>query len=249
MEFLRMFDPELIYDVGANNGDDTAFYLAKGFKVVSIDADGDLCSLLRERFRQAIADNQCSIVQCGVGNVRETRTFYRHSWRDWSSFLAGSKATSEGKLDTVEVHIETLSDLLREHGAPYYMKLDIEGFELQALWGFDFRFARPPFVSFEVNFDWKKILELLSRQGYVRFQLVRQGAEYLPPLPKPARDGATVDFAFNGHMSGPFGRDLPEDRWVDFREIHDAVEAALRDRLERLAKGGPSGWHDIHCAS
>lgn len=30
---------DLIFDIGANNGDDTAFYLKKGFRVVAIEAD------------------------------------------------------------------------------------------------------------------------------------------------------------------------------------------------------------------
>jgi len=43
---------DLIFDIGANNGDDTAFYLKKGFRVVAIEADpalaqklNDLCGL------------------------------------------------------------------------------------------------------------------------------------------------------------------------------------------------------------
>ena len=34
-----MFMKDLIFDVGCNNGDDTDFYLRKGFRVVAIDAD------------------------------------------------------------------------------------------------------------------------------------------------------------------------------------------------------------------
>ena len=29
---------DLVFDIGANNGDDTGFYLAKGFRVVAVDA-------------------------------------------------------------------------------------------------------------------------------------------------------------------------------------------------------------------
>jgi 16S rRNA A1518/A1519 N6-dimethyltransferase RsmA/KsgA/DIM1 with predicted DNA glycosylase/AP lyase activity len=44
----------LIYDVGAHKGEDTDFYLKKGFSVVAIEADPTLFSLLSERFDQHI---------------------------------------------------------------------------------------------------------------------------------------------------------------------------------------------------
>jgi 16S rRNA A1518/A1519 N6-dimethyltransferase RsmA/KsgA/DIM1 with predicted DNA glycosylase/AP lyase activity len=42
---------DLIYDVGMNNGDDTAYYLRRGFRVVAIEADTRLVRCAAERFR------------------------------------------------------------------------------------------------------------------------------------------------------------------------------------------------------
>ena len=36
---------DLIYDVGMHKGEDTEFYLRKGFRVIAIEADPDLVSL------------------------------------------------------------------------------------------------------------------------------------------------------------------------------------------------------------
>jgi hypothetical protein len=36
------YHPQLIYDVGMNNGDDTAYYLRRGFRVLAIEANLDL---------------------------------------------------------------------------------------------------------------------------------------------------------------------------------------------------------------
>jgi len=41
-------DAQLIYDVGAQLGEDTDFYLRKGFKVVAIEANPPLAEGLRE---------------------------------------------------------------------------------------------------------------------------------------------------------------------------------------------------------
>jgi hypothetical protein len=43
---------DLLYDVGMNNGDDTAYYLYKGFRVVAVEADPVLVEAARERFAE-----------------------------------------------------------------------------------------------------------------------------------------------------------------------------------------------------
>jgi FkbM family methyltransferase len=45
-----MTEKTLIYDVGAHKGEDTKFYLAKGFSVVAIEASPELCDQLQHKF-------------------------------------------------------------------------------------------------------------------------------------------------------------------------------------------------------
>ena len=40
----------LIFDVGLHKGEDTDFYLKKGFSVVAFEADPDLVAACQERF-------------------------------------------------------------------------------------------------------------------------------------------------------------------------------------------------------
>ena len=42
--------PRLVFDIGANNGDDAAEYLKRGWKVVAVEANPSLCADLRARF-------------------------------------------------------------------------------------------------------------------------------------------------------------------------------------------------------
>ena len=60
----------------------------------------------------------------------------------------------------------------------------------------------------------------------------------------PAREGSFVSVQFNGHMSGPFGRDLNPANWFDFNKISERYLdfARLKQRDERLALG----WLDLH---
>lgn len=46
--------PNLIIDVGMHNGQDTAFYLAKGFDVVALEANPVLVDAARIRFASEI---------------------------------------------------------------------------------------------------------------------------------------------------------------------------------------------------
>ena len=40
----------IIYDIGANDGADTGFYLAKGFKVIAVEADPALCDKIGKQY-------------------------------------------------------------------------------------------------------------------------------------------------------------------------------------------------------
>ena len=46
-----MVDRSLIFDVGCNDGQDSDFYLKKGFRVVAVEANPALCEGLRLAFR------------------------------------------------------------------------------------------------------------------------------------------------------------------------------------------------------
>ena len=48
-------DPKLVYDVGMHRGDDTAYYLHKGFRVVGVEANPAMADHLRGRFKSEIA--------------------------------------------------------------------------------------------------------------------------------------------------------------------------------------------------
>ena len=47
-------EPSVIYDFGMNNGDDVAYYLLKGHRVVGVEANSDLCAEVEERFAREI---------------------------------------------------------------------------------------------------------------------------------------------------------------------------------------------------
>src|SRR5215467_3283732 len=59
-------DPKLIYDVGMHNGDDTAYYLWRGFRVVAIEANPELVATAANRFRCEIEAGYLKILNVGI---------------------------------------------------------------------------------------------------------------------------------------------------------------------------------------
>ena len=57
---------DLIYDVGMHKGEDTDFYLRKGFRVVAFEADPDLTGYCRKRFKEFLDSGQLKIVEGAI---------------------------------------------------------------------------------------------------------------------------------------------------------------------------------------
>ena len=59
---------DLIYDVGMNNGDDTAYYLSLGFRTVAIEANPELVEQAKARFAREIASGRLIILNIGIAD-------------------------------------------------------------------------------------------------------------------------------------------------------------------------------------
>lgn len=110
------------------------------------------------------------------------------------------------------------------------------------------RECRPKFVSVEgIAIEW---LSALAAAGYDRFQLVNQSKirRGIWPAVKYQSKNETIEWHFKGHSSGPFGTDLPADKW---KPLHDV--ASLWLRFADLKKADPDmtldNWFDFHATT
>jgi FkbM family methyltransferase len=219
---------DLIFDVGLHRGEDTAFYLAKGFRVVAIEANPELVSLCRARFAAFIDQGKLHIVEGAIvdpANVapdQKTVTFYKNetgtSWGTVCSEWAERNERMGTEVRTLHVPILDFAAVLAEFGIPHYMKVDIEGCDLLCLKTLRKFVARPDYISFEsdkVSFaSIQHEFDLLSELGYEEFQAVEQFG--IPPghkPPFPAREGEFVEQTFELGSSGLFGAELP-GKWM-----------------------------------
>ena len=218
---------DLIYDIGLHKGEDAEFYLRKGFRVVAFEADPDLITSCKERLKDFLNSGRLIIIEGAIASSSQDKTiFYKNldnsAWgtvlSDWSNRNDRLNTSSI----TIEVQAIKLADAVREHGIPYFMKIDIEGVDTVCLDSLKEFEERPSYISIESNkTSFEKIkreIELLIQLGYTSFQAVEQSEIYLTSPKYPPREGQYVSCLFEEGSSGLFGNEL-EGKWKSRREI------------------------------
>ncbi|MFP5330481.1 MAG: hypothetical protein ACLGHC_10170, partial [Alphaproteobacteria bacterium] len=79
--------PDLIFDLGVCNGDDSAYYLYKDYRVVGIEANPLLIPALRRRFEREIRQGRYELLQVGIAEREGEAEFWVcDDHPEWSSF-------------------------------------------------------------------------------------------------------------------------------------------------------------------
>ncbi len=67
---------QLIYDVGVNNGTDTAYYIHRGYKVLGIEANPVMVSLLEDKFSSEIESGTFTLLNLGIAETEGELKFW-----------------------------------------------------------------------------------------------------------------------------------------------------------------------------
>lgn len=260
-----MISNELVYDVGVNDGADSAYYLFRGYRVVGIEASPVLADKLRAKFAEPIQDGRYILLDIGVAEEDGSAEFWMSDVTEWSSFnqaIAGRNGTPHR---AVPVTTRQFSSIIEQFGTPLYCKVDIEGNDQFCLTGFTADTA-PRYLSIEMSHrDGGSHLDLLYDLGYRDFKIISQvtRAEAMPWLtkiygavpdgPKKALRAAvkltagvmSVDgWRFPWGSSGAFGEDTP-GAWHTLDETKK-LWSILKDIDERAGASGLGEWFDFH---
>lgn len=229
-------DSRLIFDLGMNNGDDTDFYLRRGFDVVALEANPALCEKAAKRFEGAIAEGRLRLLNAAIWEKPGEATFFVNLDNDhWSSLDAGWAGRDASRCKEIKVRCVTLAELFGEFGVPHYLKIDVEGVDqavLEQLCGMD---LLPLYVSVEDCRFGPRYMEILASCGYDGFKLLDQSTV-------PHMNGG-----FPPGSSGPFGGEVPGE-WLSHDKMMTLYSTTVRDvHGNRLAPR--THWWDIHCTN
>lgn len=170
--YCQFFQPgDVVFDVGANQGEYSEMYASEGARVVALEPNPAFAPRLAALARisdirpvqKAIGDgpgvailNVCStpgfstLVTPGVDWMEKSPDYEAVSWTH-----------------RLEVEVTTLDFLAKEFGRPEYVKIDVEGFEINVLRGMTFN---PRYLSFEFGARRKpasqECIDNLGRRGY-----------------------------------------------------------------------------------
>ncbi len=167
---------DLVFDVGAHVGDRVSAFRRIGARVVAIEPQPAPARLLRLIYR---FDRDVTIVRAAVGRSAGATDLMLNLDNPTVSTLsadfvraANGASGWEGQTwsRTVRVGVVTLDDLICRHGLPAFAKIDIEGYEAEALAGL----SQPiPALSFEFTTIQRKLaaacIARCAELGYERF--------------------------------------------------------------------------------
>jgi FkbM family methyltransferase len=239
-ELVRCDD--LIIDVGAHQGNDTDFYLRKGFRVVAVEANPVLVERLHQRFQDSIDSGRLVVLPFGIHEAEGEFTFYRNLDKDdWSSFNFEIGTRDNTRYQAIPVKCIRFDDVLKSFGIPYYLKIDIEGHDSHVLQALLRLRATPKFVSVEAHDLY--YLAYLRALGFNKFKIINQSRNWQTRCPQPPREGKYVEYQFDGHSSGLFGEETPGE-WNGFEETAYQYLHLKLGYPDRHNLG--EGWFDFH---
>jgi FkbM family methyltransferase len=153
-QFLQPGD--LVFDIGANKGNRIDAFLGIKANVVAVEPQQKCVAYLNARFK-----NNIVVVSKGVGSQEEERHFYVSSTstlstfsEEWVDVLKKGRFKGYKWQKKEKIQLTTLDQLISQYGIPAFIKIDVEGFELEVLKGFNhpvrmlsFEYAVPEFLE------------------------------------------------------------------------------------------------------
>lgn len=215
-------DRKVIYDFGANNGSNLPYYLGKCDLVVAVEANPTLAADIRSKFTSEVSSGRLIVENCVLSAQASSSSvpFYRHKTDDKLGRLLAPERACE--YETIDIPSINAAELISRHGAPYYVKCDLESYDAEVLRTLFIGGIRPPFISAE-SLSIDVFCTMVSLGGYRSFSIV---------------DGPTVQkkYGFPFHSAGPFGHDIAE-KWM------------TPDNFFRYLALVGLGWKDIHATT
>jgi hypothetical protein len=112
-----------------------------------------------------------AVEECAIGAEPGTATLHLGAYDEHSTLSDDWKGLVPDRwTGSIEVPVRTLDQLIAQHGVPDFVKIDVEGYELQVLQGLS---TQVPALSFEFRSDMTSLaadcMEAIQGLGEYRF--------------------------------------------------------------------------------
>jgi FkbM family methyltransferase len=207
----------LAFDIGANKGNKTKALLQLGFTVIALEPEKKAISTLQYRYKN---NDKVKIVEKGVSSAEGFTDIYITEGRSglntmntkWKDSLHDEEENRWQKQVEFKQHYQvplTTIDLLSTtFGKPYFIKIDVEGFELEVIKGMK---ILPNFLTFEANLP----------------EFVKETTLCLKAL---------YNLDKNILFNYSFEEKLILDEWISFREMVEYIETTKERYIEIICK-------------
>lgn len=266
----------LIFDIGMNNGDDTAYYLSLGHEVIGVEANPLLVESCQKRFSDEIKRKRLTILNVGVLDSPGEFTFYRNLSDHGCSSFDPVHGKLGGKWEELSISCVTAAFLIAQFGVPYFLKVDVEGMGEQVISTMQSGRA-PKYISMEIESP--ESITHLGSLGYTGFKLVsgqsfrpgepiwdhehgwrmlRKIGRTVPPIRRALGKLTKQKAEFEpqdkydptgyGHFTQYSSGPFGEDAFGDWLPERDAMNrfASIRAGYERAGKPRHFLWWDVH---
>lgn len=170
---------DLVFDVGAHVGDRVGSFRRIGARVVAVEPQHALATTLKLIYGR---DDRVAIEKVAIGRsegeielkINTANPTVSTVSEDFIKSSQGAPGWHGQRWNkTVRVPMTTLDALIARHGMPSFIKIDVEGFEAQALMGL----SKPPAaLSFEFTTIQRDVaaqcVDLCAALGYTTFNAV-----------------------------------------------------------------------------
>ena len=224
--------------MGANNGHDIPYYLKKGDLVVAIEAAPDLAGQIEKRFASEIREERLVVENCVVtvdaGGI-DVPFYLNHGLDVLHQFGRPSDADIHNYKEVL-LPSKRLVDIVKAHGAPHYITIDVDGYDQELLAALFSGGIRPPYISAESH-SVEVFAALVALGHYNAFKLTNGHSvhDVYRDFQFPTEEGERT-YSFPYHSAGPFGNDV--------KGCWETANTFLRT----LAEAG-LGWADIHASA
>jgi FkbM family methyltransferase len=166
---------ELVFDIGANRGHYAEMFRELGARVVAVEPTPRLAREIWSHFPGI------TVEEAAVGD-HEGEIPFRLADDHQYSTVSGEWASivPDRFVDTITVPLTTIDVLIEKHGKPDFVKIDVEGYEAEALAGLSVPIAGVLF-EYQSRFldNARRAVERLVELGDYRFLLLGKGDEWM----------------------------------------------------------------------